>query len=169
MKVELSSILKLTGGKVFFNEEISPSNFTAEDIVFTSAVKIAGQVQNLGNIFELSFHVDGKVAGNCDYCNCGLEIPLSFDTVEILKKEDVYDTEIQNIDITYFTNSTVDLDEIICNNVYLNFPTKVLCSEDCKGLCPHCGTDLNLQKCDCKYDNTDKRFDILMTEDNKEV
>jgi uncharacterized protein len=40
-------------------------------------------------------------------------------------------------------------------------PTKRLCSEDCKGLCPYCGKDLNEGRCDCEVDEIDPRFEVL--------
>ena len=43
----------------------------------------------------------------------------------------------------------------------LELPTKVLCKEDCKGLCPKCGKDLNLGSCDCKTKDIDPRWQAL--------
>lgn len=43
----------------------------------------------------------------------------------------------------------LELDSDIREEIILNFPNKVLCSADCKGLCPHCGVNLNIQACKC--------------------
>src|SRR3989338_4583689 len=45
---------------------------------------------------------------------------------------------------------SVELDEDIRQEVLLNLPPRVLCKEDCKGICPHCGVDLNSEPCKCK-------------------
>ncbi|OQX87366.1 MAG: hypothetical protein B6D55_03630 [Candidatus Omnitrophica bacterium 4484_70.2] len=45
--------------------------------------------------------------------------------------------------------SYLDMDETIREHILLNFPMKVLCKPDCKGLCPSCGVNLNYQKCLC--------------------
>lgn len=45
--------------------------------------------------------------------------------------------------------------------VGLEFPTRVLCREDCKGLCPNCGVNWNEQSCDCTTEQTDSRWDKL--------
>lgn len=44
----------------------------------------------------------------------------------------------------------LELDRPLREEVLLNFPMKVLCSSDCKGLCPHCNANLNTEKCKCK-------------------
>ena len=43
-----------------------------------------------------------------------------------------------------------NLDPLVTEDIFLSLPTKILCSEDCKGLCPKCGVNLNLGKCSCK-------------------
>lgn len=47
------------------------------------------------------------------------------------------------------TGKFLELDNDIREEIILNFPNKVLCSSDCKGLCPHCGVNLNIQTCKC--------------------
>lgn len=57
-----------------------------------------------------------------------------------------------NFDFHYPLSSledTLDIDNDVREEILLNFPTKVLCKPDCKGLCPHCGVNLNLETCEC--------------------
>ena len=58
-------------------------------------------------------------------------------------------------------NRVLDLQELVNEEVSLNLPTKILCSDDCKGLCPQCGANLNVSKCDCKKD-VDPRLSALL-------
>jgi uncharacterized protein len=48
-----------------------------------------------------------------------------------------------------FAGETIELDRMLEDNVVANLPTRVLCREDCKGLCSHCGKDLNEGECGC--------------------
>lgn len=57
----------------------------------------------------------------------------------------------------------LDLEELILSDILLELPTKLLCKEDCKGLCPHCGCNLNHQSCDCNKAYHDPRWDVLNT------
>ena len=56
----------------------------------------------------------------------------------------------------------VDIDDIVANNFLMNVEGKYLCSEDCKGLCQHCGADLNEGDCGCSQENIDPRWAALV-------
>ncbi len=58
-------------------------------------------------------------------------------------------------------SGVLDLDELVEEEVQLFLPSKMLCSDDCKGLCAKCGKNLNLGKCDCKKD-VDPRMAALL-------
>ena len=52
----------------------------------------------------------------------------------------------------------LNVDELVCGEALLVWPMKVLCREDCKGLCPVCGQNLNLKTCDCDRTDLDPRM-----------
>lgn len=54
-----------------------------------------------------------------------------------------------NSDDFKIVNNSIDLAEIAEENIIFNLPEAMLCKQDCKGLCPNCGTDLNKKTCDC--------------------
>lgn len=56
---------------------------------------------------------------------------------------------MDDIGIRYYSEEYIDLSEDIRESLMLEFPTRILCSDNCKGLCPHCGKNLNTEKCDC--------------------
>ena len=56
---------------------------------------------------------------------------------------------LDDIGIRYYEEEYIDLSEDIKESLLLEVPARILCSEDCKGLCPHCGQNLNKEKCDC--------------------
>ena len=55
----------------------------------------------------------------------------------------------------------MDLDELIRTDILLELPTKFLCKEDCKGLCPTCGKNLNEGACNCQTHQIDPRLEVL--------
>ena len=55
----------------------------------------------------------------------------------------------------------IDVMPQIQESIYTLIPTKILCREDCKGLCPECGADLNEGSCSCKRENIDPRLEAL--------
>ena len=56
---------------------------------------------------------------------------------------------------------TLDLDELLRADILLSLPSKILCKEDCKGLCSVCGADRNKQECHCEEKSVDPRLEIL--------
>ena len=58
-------------------------------------------------------------------------------------------------------NHLVDLGEAIREYALLELPMRPLCKPDCKGICPSCGADLNVNECDCSNDESDDRFAAL--------
>jgi uncharacterized protein len=63
--------------------------------------------------------------------------------------------------ISYYEGDGVELDDLLREQVLLEVPLKTLCKEDCKGLCPHCGTNLNTGHCECAQAATDPRWEAL--------
>lgn len=55
----------------------------------------------------------------------------------------------------------LDLTEVVRQNIIVNIPIKVLCKPDCKGLCPHCGHNLNEGPCSCQEEEIDPRWAAL--------
>ncbi|MGC4017879.1 MAG: DUF177 domain-containing protein [Muricomes sp.] len=55
----------------------------------------------------------------------------------------------------------LDVDKLLFNEILIGWPTKVLCSEDCKGICNVCGQNLNLGTCDCEDTGVDPRMSVV--------
>ena len=59
--------------------------------------------------------------------------------------------------IAYFDGS-IDLSEAVADSVFTAIPVRDLCAEDCRGICPHCGINLNRGSCDCRETGVDPRW-----------
>jgi uncharacterized protein len=82
-------------------------------------------------------------------------IPAKADT-----KEDL-ELKPEELEISYYQGDFVDLEPIICEQIILQIPMKALCSEECKGLCPQCGINLNTSSCNCHLIFVDDRMAVL--------
>ena len=73
------------------------------------------------------------------------------------------DREVQEDDLetSYYTDDQIDLGELLREQFYLALPMKPLCRDDCRGLCPQCGTNLNTGTCDCSPVWEDPRLAAL--------
>ena len=63
--------------------------------------------------------------------------------------------------VSVFDGQAIDVDEMVKEQILLAVPTRMLCREDCKGICPECGTDLNVGECKCVKDDIDPRWAAL--------
>ena len=61
----------------------------------------------------------------------------------------------------YIEGYNLDVDQLVGNELTLNLPMKVLCREDCKGICSRCGTNLNRGTCDCAGMSLDPRMSVI--------
>jgi uncharacterized protein len=66
-----------------------------------------------------------------------------------LTTEDEREVAEEDLDTSYYRNDQIDLNELLREQFYLALPMKPLCREQCAGLCPHCGKDLNEGACAC--------------------
>jgi uncharacterized protein len=66
-----------------------------------------------------------------------------------------------DLSTAYYQDDAIDLGQLMREQFYLALPMKPLCREDCAGLCPVCGTNLNRETCGCKRDWEDPRFAAL--------
>ncbi len=74
------------------------------------------------------------------------------------EKHGLHDDEM---DMGFYTGEELDVDELIREQILLSVQMKPLCKEDCKGLCPKCGIDLNTATCTCVQKEIDPRLEVL--------
>lgn len=85
-------------------------------------------------------------------------IQLVKETTELVAEEKELSDD--DMGICYIEEDEIDLHEIIRQEVVFNLPVRVVCSDDCKGLCPHCGANLNQGGCKCETE-ADPRWTAL--------
>lgn len=71
--------------------------------------------------------------------------------------------ELGEQDLIYgsYDGGTIDLTDVVREQIFLFIPSKLLCREDCRGLCPACGINLNVRQCDCQLLDGDPRWSAL--------
>lgn len=111
-------------------------------------VKVKARLRNRAGIVELHVETQFDYFTECDRCCAPLKEHYGFTFDNVLSKQ--ASGEGESGDIIQVEGDTFDLDELVSSNVILNLPMKHLCSEDCKGLCPICGKNLNEGPCGCK-------------------
>jgi uncharacterized protein len=89
----------------------------------------------------------------CDRCTCKFEnkITSNYQMIYMMRNDE---SESDDINVTFINRETdkISLDNDVREFAILAIPMKKLCKEDCKGLCPRCGVDLNFEECKCQKD-----------------
>lgn len=65
------------------------------------------------------------------------------------------------MDVVYLTKPVLDVFELLAQQLFLMMPSKKLCAEECKGLCRHCGANLNVESCRCRQGTENSPFNVL--------
>lgn len=105
-----------------------------------------------------SVSLDGSLRASLKFC-CGRCLEefsrvLDLDVNVVLEKAGgapAKETELkgEDLDVSFYSGQTINLDDLVREEIFLNLPMRPLCRDDCLGLCPRCGKDLNLRACDC--------------------
>ena len=146
-------------------EEIGVISCCEEEYKLASPVKVVGKINNNNKGMYINIDVGLTVVENCSRCLDEVEIPLEYNIQGFIVNKDNYiEDDYEDVDAFVIENKDeVDLIDIIGQTIDFNIPHKVLCREDCKGLCPECGANLNKQDCGCSEkinneDDIDPRF-----------
>ncbi len=165
MDINIASIKNYEGKSVPIDCAIALEGRPGDDFKIIGPVSVKGLIRNFGGTIELSAKGGAKLEMICDRCAGEFTEDVVFDISESFKENERFErgSENENPDIIYFSGDSIDLDEYVYSNLVVSLPGKHLCRDDCKGLCPMCGADLNNGECGCDTRPIDPRFDILDT------
>ena len=148
MLIDVKSLLRTPGKQLDFQFELDLSDVEfADRYPISRPVRVEGEIRNTADILSLNMTARSTLDAVCDRCGKEFlrdkEVPFRCMLAEELQNED-------NDEIVLLEEGTVDEGDLARTAFILEMDTKTLCSEDCKGLCPRCGADLNLGPCSCK-------------------
>ena len=161
MELNLLPILNCEGRKLPIDVTLELENRPGDEFRFLEPVRVTGQIVNVGGCLELDAKGTAALEMVCDRCAEPFSGEIAFTLEERLKKEDPLSGEEVSPDVTVFAGNAIELDALVYGGVFLSLPAKVLCREDCKGLCAGCGKNLTDGPCACDTRPSDPRFDVL--------
>ncbi len=161
MIIDVSAILKEYGGvmEIHGSADIPGIAFMGNSYDFKSPFEVSGTVSNNGTTLILNADCRAVMATQCARCAKDIDVEIRFTISETLMQGEEKEDEFS--EVILFDGYQVDMDEIVMNNFIMNVDSRYLCSEDCKGICPKCGADLNLGECGCDHEEIDPRWAAL--------
>ncbi len=147
MVINLRQLYEIPGERLEFSGEISRERLDEiHGYSFIGPVILKGVVQNRAGVVTICYSAELTINAECDRCLGSFERGFSFDYEHVLVRAL---NGSDNDEYIVTENDNLDMDELAVTDVLLQMPTKLLCKEDCKGLCPTCGADLNVSDCGC--------------------
>ena len=158
MICDVSTIVNTEGAELAICGTVEVNDFLYD--VEVQDASINGKITCSGGVLVLEAKLKAMLKTACARCLAELTLPLDFDFSETLVQEGTQDDKDED-SVIIFEGTEIDVGEIAVNNILLNISSKYLCSEDCQGLCPKCGKNLNEGKCDCDFFEIDPRWEKL--------
>src|ERR1700690_3190469 len=166
MKILIADIPE-EGLSVDLNESIQADNLSV-----VSPVVSRFDLHKTGNEIIIDGSLDTEVGMQCSRCLKDLKLRMNIPVSVVYHPiEDMSEAgeshprkhALQNdeMDMGFYREGVIDLRDLLREQLILNTQMNPLCDGDCKGLCPECGTDLNINSCNCDIKEIDPRLTVL--------
>jgi uncharacterized protein len=120
-----------------------------------SPLTVNGNAVYDGEVINLKGRISALLEVTCSRCLDTFDYDANIEFDEIFAKFN------EEADVYLFEGDNLELTDMVIDNLILHIPVKFLCSENCKGLCPECGSNLNKHQCNCNIEDIDSKFAVL--------
>lgn len=160
MLLGLSKIIDSPGQSVSFSTSVDLSDLRYGICCPVSEPVLAqGSVRNTAGVLLMNGSVTTTIHGICDRCATEFDRAIDF-PIDVVLVTELSNEENEDEWVFPLEGDSADLDDIVRTVFVLNLDSKLLCSDDCQGLCHRCGKNLNLGPCACQKE-PDPRFAAL--------
>jgi len=112
------------------------------------------RLHRIGDNIDIRGRYKGRLEFVCDRCceSAFIDLDERFHYILQPKKpgEEAIEEGDEDLEIGYYEGEEIDLSELAIEHLMLSIPFKMLCKDDCKGVCPYCGQNRNEKECDCE-------------------
>lgn len=160
MLIDLSDLLMHEGKSIQLKADIELDSFS----VLGLEVKIIEKEQlilTLKNIEKnlLTLETDIKLSLSIPCDRCIEDVVKNFQQ----KVNKDIDMKLLGTDeLDFMEKNFLNVDKLVCSEIFPELPMKVLCKENCKGICPKCGCNLNVKECECEKTELDPRMSRIL-------
>ncbi len=121
----------------------------------TAPLKVDATADLRGAEIHVRGHVRTSLEASCDRCLGPVVIPVERDfdlfyrPVSTIARAEEVELPQDELDVGFFSGDGIEFEDVVTEQVILSVPMKLVCKTDCRGLCPVCGSNLNVGKCGC--------------------
>lgn len=158
--LDIKRVFQEEGLKLDFEREL---DFSKEELdgayPFTEPVRVVGYVENQDSIVKLRCRTEFRYTKECDRCLDVAVCDYEFEFEHIITAKDEETPGME--ELVFAPDFRLELFELLREDIILEIPSKHLCKQECNGLCPKCGCNLNHGECDCDLSEADPRLAAL--------
>lgn len=158
MCIDISRLLQSDGARAVYKPESKLESIAVSGADYPVKViePIEISVVNKGNkVLEIKYSGEAAVFIPCARCLEDVEYPISFSGV---RQADMKLADEKRDEAFFIIENKMYPDLLITDEILMRWPIRVLCREDCKGICSQCGANLNYTQCGCEKEATDPRM-----------
>ena len=133
------------------------------DVDFPSPMKVSGEITNTAGYMRMTLTMSVDYVAQCARCLAPVTGQFTLDLEKTVAPRNLLgDLDEDKLDeFAIIEDGFLDMDEQLREQLEMEFPMRFLCREDCKGLCPKCGKNLNEGECNCDHTEIDPRMEPL--------
>jgi len=141
-----------------FDDKINLENTVLSREGISVDFNLSGHASPAGSDIFIEIELSGAVSGTCSICACDARMNINARS-EIVASRNYgkYDPE----DFLLIKGTEVNIYRLVVDTILLFLPITLTCSPDCRGLCPGCGTNLNVEACRCQNDLGETGFNVI--------
>lgn len=121
-------------------------------------VRVDLEVVKVGETLDLRGRIHGTAVTVCARCAGEARVELDVPFRLVAKEQEDDEAVVDDEDLVYYEGKVLDLADALRQLVLVSVPMAPLCREACRGLCPVCGADLNVETCECDLRTPDPRW-----------
>lgn len=166
MRIDLSNFFRQDEGVLRMEGEVEVeadgSTIDFGEYVIDRPITYKGEIHRTGYSYLVTIHINYSYKAKCARClvNISREMETTFNG-KIERNRNKEEEDGKDLEVIYLEENELDVAKYVLMEVASSLPMRVLCDEDCKGICPQCGKNLNEDKCDCVIEDIDPRLEKL--------
>lgn len=132
-------------------------------------LKVRGVAELVGEEIRFHGHLETRVESTCHRCLGLVQLPVKSDfdltyrpMASIARDGEVVEVSEDELEVGFFSGAGIEVADVVAEQVNLFMPMQVVCTPDCRGLCPTCGANRNLEACRCGEAAHDSPFAVLV-------
>ncbi len=168
----LLRIQDLEARKLAFDQVYAPGelDFADSGMKALGPLHAVGQAELLPGVegqVRLQGTISGEVGCECDRCLNPAKFPIDaafdlfYEPAAVVEAGEEIAIQEADTEIGFYEGEGIELEQVLVEQILLQLPMQRICREDCKGICPVCGSDRNVVNCDCHARPTDDRWAAL--------